>query len=44
MANTRFIRQQGLPPVIFNKEKEHLLPLPNAKVCSIYKTVPIAQS
>lgn len=37
-ANTRVCQATGLPPiVIFNKEKEHLLPLPNAKVCSIYK-------
>lgn len=37
-ANTRVCQATGLPPIIiFNKEKEHLLPLPNAKVCSNYK-------
>lgn len=37
-ANTRVCQATGLPPiVIFNKEKEHLLPLPHAKVCSNYK-------
>lgn len=37
-ANMRVCQATGLPPiVIFNKEKEHLLPLPNAKVCSNYK-------
>ncbi|MGL5715533.1 MAG: IS21 family transposase [Paraclostridium sp.] len=37
-ANTRVCQATGLPPiVIFNKEKEHLLPLPHAKVCSSYK-------
>lgn len=37
-ANSRICQATGLPPIlVFNKEKEHLLPLPNDKVCSSYK-------
>jgi transposase len=39
-ANSRICQATGLPPIlVFNKEKEHLLPLPNDKVCSFYKNV-----
>jgi hypothetical protein len=39
-ANARICQATGLPPIlVFNKEKEHLLPLPNDKVCSFYKNV-----
>ncbi|WP_315078129.1 DDE-type integrase/transposase/recombinase [uncultured Clostridium sp.] len=32
-ANSRVCQATGLPPIlVFNKEKEHLLPLPHAKV------------
>jgi transposase len=41
-ANSRVCQATGLPPIlVFNKEKEHLLPLPHAKVCSYYKNVTI---
>ena len=41
-ANSRVCQATGLPPILaFNVEKEHLLPLPNAKVCSYYKNVTI---
>lgn len=37
-ANSRMCQATGLPPIlVFNKEKEHLLPLPHDKVCSFYK-------
>ncbi|HZK43070.1 MAG TPA: IS21 family transposase [Syntrophomonadaceae bacterium] len=37
-ANTRACQATGLPPVlVFKKEKEHLLPLPQDKICSSYK-------
>ena len=37
-ANARICQATNLPPVlVFKKEKEHLLPLPNDKVCSYYK-------
>lgn len=37
-ANSRVCQATGLPPIlVFNKEKEHLLPLPKAKICSSYK-------
>lgn len=39
-ANSRICQATGLPPIlVFNKEKEHLLPLPNDKVCSFYKNI-----
>lgn len=39
-ANSRVCQATGLPPIlVFNNEKEHLLPLPHAKVCSYYKNV-----
>ena len=39
-ANSRVCQATGLPPIlVFSKEKEHLLPLPNDKVCSFYKNV-----
>lgn len=39
-ANARICQATGLPPIlVFNKEKEHLLPLPHDKVCSFYKNV-----
>lgn len=41
-ANSRVCQATGLPPMlVFNKEKEHLLPLPHAKVCSYYKNITI---
>lgn len=41
-TNSRVCQATGLPPILaFNAEKEHLLPLPNAKVCSYYKNVTI---
>ncbi len=37
-ANTRACQATGIPPVlVFKKEKEHLLPLPQDKICSSYK-------
>ena len=37
-ANTRARQGTGLPPIlVFKKEKEHLLPLPQDKICSSYK-------
>lgn len=37
-ANIRACQTTGLPPVlVFKKEKEHLLPLPQDKICSFYK-------
>lgn len=37
-TNSRVCQATGLPPIlVFNKEKEHLLPLPNDKICSFYK-------
>lgn len=42
-ANARICQATNLPPIlVFNKEKEHLLPLPNDKVCSFYKNVTIS--
>ena len=39
-ANSRACQATGIPPIlVFDKEKEHLLPLPNDKVCSFYKNV-----
>ena len=39
-ANSRVCQATGFQPIlVFNKEKEHLLPLPHAKVCSYYKNV-----
>lgn len=39
-ANSRICQAIDLPPIlVFNKEKEHLLPLPNDKVCSYYKNI-----
>lgn len=39
-TNSRVCQATGLPPIlVFNKEKEHLLPLPNAKICSSYKNI-----
>ncbi|WP_127837555.1 IS21 family transposase [Clostridium prolinivorans] len=39
-ANSRICQATNLPPIlVYNKEKEHLLPLPNDKVCSFYKNV-----
>jgi len=39
-ANSRICQATDLPPIlVFNKEKEHLSPLPNDKVCSFYKNV-----
>lgn len=41
-ANSRICQATGLPPIlVFNKEKEHLLPLPNDKICSSYKNTTI---
>ena len=41
-ANSRVCQATGLAPILaFKVEKEHLLPLPNAKVCSYYKNVTI---
>ena len=41
-ANSRICQATGLPPIlVFKKEKEHLLPLPNAKICSYYKNTTI---
>lgn len=41
-ANSRICQATGLPPIlVFNKEKEHLQPLPNDKVCSSYKNMTV---
>lgn len=37
-ANNRICQGTGIPPILlYKKEKEHLLPLPNDKICSSYK-------
>ena len=42
-ANSRICQATGLPPIlVFEKEKEHLLPLPNDKICSSYKNTIIS--
>lgn len=42
-ANSRICQATGLPPIlVFSKEKEHLLPLPNDKVCSYYKNITLS--
>jgi len=39
-VNSRICQATGLPPIlVYQKEKEHLLPLPREKVCSYYKIV-----
>lgn len=39
-SNSRICQATGLPPIlVFNKEKEHLLPLQNDKVCSFHKNI-----
>jgi hypothetical protein len=39
-ANSRVCQATGLPLIlVFGKEKEHLLPLPNDKICSFYKNI-----
>lgn len=39
-ANARICQATGLPPIlVFRKEKEHLLPLPHDKICSLYKNI-----
>jgi len=39
-ANSRICQATGLPPaLVFKREKEHLLPLPNEKICSLYKSI-----
>lgn len=41
-ANTRICQATGIAPIlVFKKEKEHLLPLPHAKICSSYKNITI---
>lgn len=41
-ANSRVCQEIGIPPIlVFKKEKEHLLPLPNDKICSYYKNTTI---
>jgi len=41
-ANSRICQATGLPPIlVFSKEKEHLSPLPNDKVCSFYKNITV---
>lgn len=41
-ANSRVCQATGLAPIlVFNKEKEHLLPLPHDKICSFYKNITI---
>jgi transposase len=41
-ANARVCQATGLPPIlVYQKEKEHLLPLPNDKICSYYKNTTI---
>lgn len=42
-ANSRICQATGVPPIlVFKKEKEHLLPLPNDKICSSYKNTTIS--
>ena len=42
-ANSRICQATGVPPIlVFKKEKEHLLPLPNSKICSSYKNTTIS--
>ena len=37
-ANTRICQGTGVPPIlVYKKEKEHLSPLPQEKICSFYK-------
>ncbi len=37
-ANSRVCQATNLPPIlVFDKEKEHLMSLPNDKICSFYK-------
>ena len=41
-ANSRICQAIGVPPIlVFKKEKEHLLSLPNDKICSFYKNTTI---
>lgn len=41
-ANSMICQATGIPPIlVFKKEKEHLLPLPNDKICSYYKNTTI---
>jgi transposase len=41
-TNARICQATGLPPIlVFKKEKEHLLPLPNDKIRSFYKNITI---
>lgn len=43
-ANSRICQATGLPPIlVFSKEKEHLSPLPNDKVCSFYKNITVQE-
>ena len=43
-ANSRICQATGVPPIlVFKKEKEHLLPLPNDKICSSYKNTTISK-
>lgn len=42
-ANSRICQATGIPPIlVFKREKEHLLPLPNDKICSSYKNTTIS--
>lgn len=37
-ANSRICQSTGMPPIlVYKKEKEHLFPLPQEKICSLYK-------
>ncbi|QGU00317.1 hypothetical protein SYNTR_1723 [Candidatus Syntrophocurvum alkaliphilum] len=37
-ANTRICQSTGIPPILmYKKEREHLFPLPQEKICSSYK-------
>lgn len=37
-ANARLCQSTGVPPIlVYKKEKEHLSPLPQEKICSLYK-------
>lgn len=41
-TNARICQATSLPPIlVFNKEKEHLLPLPHDKICSFYKNITV---
>lgn len=41
-ANSRICQATEVPPIlVLKKEKEHLLPLPNDKICSYYKNTTI---